>query len=593
MNTRRLDILLTIVVVLIVTAPLLFTNSGFGVDFTNHMWLAWIAGKALVQAGHPSYFMNAEGLGAFYPTFAFYGGTLYTATGALSELLGSHGATAFAAVIVLAVAASYTGTLWLGRQLGLRDWTAHAPALAVVTSAYYITNLYGRGAWPEFMATAALAPLVAAGVWLVRARRWRPVPVLVFTVSTVVFSGSHNITLEWGATMLALALLMLWLAFGAPLDLPYRRLAAVASLGLTSMLVNAWFLLPDIAYAHDVIAGNGTPFRWGSTSFFNTPAVLLDPLRHVPSQSSTPTLFIQAPDWFLVWGLTAGALLLWRRPAARGLRHAWIAVAVLVTLLLGMMMAKPFWEVVPFPFDEIQFPYRLGSYLFYAVAGLVLLGALGLQRAASTSPRRTINALRLALVGVSAVSLGLCVWQLWVPNTLVRPSYRDRAAALASVNVVPHSWYDHGVYHDVQAPPVTTPLVATPGERVLIIEPDQVKGDRFEAWMNVPPGPQPIQTNIAGGQYLVHISGLQRVGRGARNDAVVRRIGGGSGPVHVVVETNHSFLIDLAWVLSAMAILAILAVVIACGVSVRRPQQTGDIDSHSVRPPAMAGDHLG
>jgi hypothetical protein len=163
---------------------------------------------------------------------------------------------------------------------------------------------------------------------------------------------------------------------------------------------------------------------------------------------------------------------------------------------------------------------------------------------------------------------------------------------LANVSVVPRTWYDRGVYHDVQAPPVTTPLVATPGERVLIIEPNLVKGDRFEAWMNVPPGSRPIQTNIAGGSYLVHISGLRRIGRGARDDAVVQRIGGGSGPVHVVVETNHSFLIDLGWALSALAILVILVVVLAC-VSVRKPRRTGAIDPDSVQPPAMAGDHLG
>jgi hypothetical protein len=39
-----------------------------------------------------------------------------------------------------------------------------APALAVVTSAYYVTDLYGRGAWPEFMATSAMAPLLAVHI---------------------------------------------------------------------------------------------------------------------------------------------------------------------------------------------------------------------------------------------------------------------------------------------------------------------------------------------------------------------------------------------------------------------------------------------
>jgi hypothetical protein len=51
----------------------------------------------------------------------------------------------------------------LGRQFGLRGLIAHAPTLAVVTSAYYITDLYGRGAWTEFIALSAMAAVRASG----------------------------------------------------------------------------------------------------------------------------------------------------------------------------------------------------------------------------------------------------------------------------------------------------------------------------------------------------------------------------------------------------------------------------------------------
>src|ERR1700684_4259907 len=51
---RHLDLALSAGVVLLVAAPMLFTKSGFAVDFTNHLWLTWVAGKALAQAGHPS-----------------------------------------------------------------------------------------------------------------------------------------------------------------------------------------------------------------------------------------------------------------------------------------------------------------------------------------------------------------------------------------------------------------------------------------------------------------------------------------------------------------------------------------------------------
>jgi hypothetical protein len=583
----RVGVLLAAAVVTLVASPMLFTKSGFAVDFTNQLWLAWVAGKALAQAGHPSYFFNANNVfaGVFYPWFAFYGGTLATITGGISELLGGRAVIAFVGVTTIAIAGSYAGMLWLGREFRLRGWTSHMPALVVVTSAYYITNLYGRGAWAEFIAVAALPPLVASGVHLVRTDAWRPWPMLVFAVAVVVFTGSHNITLVWGTSIAVAALLIIWLALGAPRRLPYRRLSMVAVLGLTSALVNAWFLFPDIAYEGRVVAHSATPFSWASTSFFNTPAVLLNPLRSVPSQSTTPALFVQVPDWFLAWGLLTGALLLWRRPAGGGLRRVWIAMLSVVVLVLGMMMLQPFWTIVPSPFNEIQFPYRLGSYVFYAVAGLVLVSALALQRASAVEgSRRTVAGLRLGLLAVCAVSVGLCVWQLWAANTMSFESYPNRSEALASPYALPRTWYDGGSYHDAQSP-----VVNVPANRFLIIDPSEVRGDRFAAWMSVPPGPEPIQTNIGGGGYLVHISGLERLGRGLNNLVVVRRTHGGSGPVYVVVETAHTLVTELGRALSILAILALLAILVIVGVRGHRTRRRTDRQrSRRSREPAAA-----
>jgi uncharacterized membrane protein len=347
----------TVIATLVVAGPLLFTDSGFAVDFTNHLWLSWVAGRALASNGSPSYFLNTSGLGIFYPLFAFYGGTLYTIVGGLGDLLGDP-VLAYVGVTTIAIASAYGGMLWIGRQLGVRGWLAHAPALTVVTSAYYVTDLYGRGAWPEMMATSAMAPLLASCVYLVRTRPWRPTPILIFVLSVVIFSGSHNITLLWGVTVGIVGLFVMWLALCASRRLPYRRLAAVAGLGALSVLVNAWFLFPDLAYAGKVAVSEEATISWAYTSYLNTPTNLLDPLRHVPTQSSTPAIFLQIPDWFLVWALAAGVLLLLHRQADSQLRRAWAAVALLVAALLVMMMLTSLWTVVPYPFDEIQFQTR-------------------------------------------------------------------------------------------------------------------------------------------------------------------------------------------------------------------------------------------
>jgi hypothetical protein len=569
-RTRLCDLLAAAAVVTLVAAPLLFTTSGFALDFTNHLWLSWAAGNALVESGHPSYFLNTNEIGVFYPWFAFYGGSLYMIVGGISELLGGDPILAYVGVTTLTIAGTYLGMLWLGREFGLRGWVAHTPALAVVTSAYYITNLYGRGAWTELMATAVIAPLLASGVHLLRAPRWSPGPMLVFVVCAVLFTGSHNITLLWGSTVAVLACAIMWLALGRPRELPRRRLAMLAGLGFASVLLNAWYLVPDIAYAQDVRA-HAIAVSEAGAPFFDTPSVLLDPLRTVPHESTTPALYVQVPVWFLMWGLVAGGLLLWRRGAGARLGRVWLGVVLLIGLLLAMIMITPLWSVMPFPFDEIQYPYRLGSYIFYAIGVLVLVAALGLQRAGRQQGLgATVRGLRVGLLAVCAVSIGLCVWQQWVPSTLFpHESLVNRSEALVSVHEVPRTWYDPGSYNDNSAP-----VVEASRARFLDFEARQVHGDRFAALMEVPPGLAPIQTNIAGGRYLVHLTGLKWIGRNRSGYAVVQREREGSGPVYVTVQTTRSPAIVTGWVLSVLACLVVLGALAWAfigGVRARRP----------------------
>ena len=344
----------------------------------------------------------------------------------------------------------------------------------------------------------------------------------------------------------------------------------LAGLGLAGGLLNAWFLLPDIAYAGQVAVAHSEPPAaaiWAQTREFNLPAVVLDPLRRVPRESTTPALYVQAPDWFIAWSLAAAALLLRRRAVAGALRRVWLGAIAILALLLGMIMVQPFWTLAVYPFSEIQFPYRLGTYVYYAAAGLVLVAALALQRvAAAGDAPRAVHGLRLALVAASAVSLALCLWQQWVPNTIYPHSYANRAEALASPYALPGTWYAGGDYQDWRAN-----VIAVPRDRVLSIAPSAVRGDRFAAWMNVPPGPQPIATNISGGSYLVHIGGLRLVGRNHQDLAVVKRVHGGSGPVYVVVETTGSAVVELGRALSLLALLAVLAALLYAGAR-RRPR---------------------
>src|SRR6516165_3815235 len=280
-----IDVAIATLAVLLIASPMLFTSDGFAPDFTNDLWLAGYQHHAIAAHLHPTLFLHTQQSGVFYPIFAFYGGTLFALTGALGVVLGGSTILAFEVVTLAAIAAAYGGLFWLARQLGVKGLLAHAPAIVFVTSAYYVTDLYGKAAWAEFMAVSALPLLLAASLRLVRGR-WRVGPVACLVAASVVFSGSHNITLLWGSTLALLALAIYWLSSGRSRELPWRRMLAVAGVIALGVGLNGWFLLPDLRYAHDTIV-SGEPSSWNFTGFFNTFGVIFDPLRTVPRESST------------------------------------------------------------------------------------------------------------------------------------------------------------------------------------------------------------------------------------------------------------------------------------------------------------------
>jgi hypothetical protein len=568
-----IDVAIATLAVLLVASPLLFTSDGFAPDFTNDMWLAGYQQHVIAAHLQPTLFLQAQQLGVFYPLFAFYGGTLFAITGALGVVLGGSTVLAFEVVTLAAIAAAYGGLFWLARQLGVKGALAHAPALVFVTSAYYVTNLYGRGAWAEFMAVSALPLVLAASLRLVRGRL-SVGPVACLVAGTVVFSGSHNITLLWGSTLAVGALVVYWLLSGRSRELPWRRMLAVAGLIALGVGLNGWFLIPDVSYAHDTNISS-TIEAWGGTGFFNTFGVIFDPLRVVPSESGTPALYVQAPVLALVWGLIALSLSL----RSRRLRAGAATALIVLGGLLVLIMSSAAWSLLPTLFQQIQFAYRLQTYVALAIAGLVLLGALALTRRAQSGRATSLDRpLALGLGLAVAFGVALCAWQLWVPNTH-KPgeSYSNRAEALSGPpTLLPKSWNAGNDYGDR-----TLPVISATDE--FSFYPAAVKDDRLGGSSSLPAGLQPFATNIAGGPYLVHVGGGVRVvGRTSSQqgcvggcwqggDLVLQRTTGGSQPVAVELTAQLSAPVVLGRITTAASAALLLALSIIAAVRRRRP----------------------
>jgi hypothetical protein len=557
-----IDCAIATLAILLIASPLLFTSDGFVADFTNAIWLADRQHHAISAHLHPTLFLQTQGGGVFYPIYAFYGGTLFALTGALAVALGGSTILAFEVVTLAAIAAAYGGLFWLARQLGVKGLLAHAPAIVFVTSAYYVTNLYGRGAWSEFIAVSALPLVLAASLRLVRGRL-SVGPVACLVAASALFSGSHNITLLWGTTLAVVALAVYWLASGRSRGLPWRRMLAVAGLIALGVGLNGWFLLPDISYAHDTIL-SARDIKWSATSFFNTFGVIFDPLRMVPRESGTPALYVQAPVLALVWGLLA-APLAWRY---RGLRAGVTTALIVLAGVLVVIMSEGAWELLPTVFQRAQFAYRLQTYVTLAIAGLVLVGSLALtRRAQSGRAARADRPLALGLGLVVAFGVALCAWQLWVPNTHVHEghftSYAKRGDVLRGAPAsLPQSWYAGNDYGDR-----SLPVLATTGQ--FTFDPTQVKDDRLTGAVSLPAGLQPVATNIAGGPYLVHVGGGVRVvGRTEEGNLVLQRTTGGSQLVPVELRAQLGAPVVLGRIVTAVSAAVLLA--LAVGAAIRR-----------------------
>jgi hypothetical protein len=529
-------------------APILFSDRTFASDWGNHYWLIYMQGLNISSLHEPSLYLQST-LGAFYPYYAFYGGTFYAVSGFLANVFDTD-------VSVLlsyagAIAANYLGWTWMARQAGVRGWRLQLPGMIAVTAPLAVSNLYGRGGIPEVIGTSMLPLVAASGISLVREERMRLRDMAAFVVGLVFLTGSHALSMVWGVAFLALLAVVLIACYWPFVKERAMRLLGLAWLGVLAACLNAWMLGPLILFHSRTIENEPDPI--GQTAYTD-PGNLFRVLRNAPDPYSFVHGDVNAalPVLALLWALAAGVLA-WRLIGPRG-RVLGVALTAILAALVVLILDWSLISDLPEALRYIQFPYRLLTYADFCVVGIVTLVLAGLERRGSSAASA---AAVTALAAIALFNLAISFQQ----NREVRSWLSGRGEAPASSVQPPPSWYAFLQFGDGAAP-VVQPTLARP----LVVPVEEGIRDSYR--IEYPPGPAgTAQTNIATGNYLVDVSGATPAGRSEAGQMVVRLPASPDRPRVVVVSAENGpavvlsrWLSLLALAFSLLAVLATLAI---------------------------------
>jgi hypothetical protein len=516
-------------------------------DFHADSWFMQHQAASLRQSLVPSLSLTADA-SAFYPIFAFYGGTLFVFGGLIKLLVGS-GEASETILSLLALATAYGGWLWLARMAGVRSWPAHAPAILYVTTPYVVTNINVREDFAELMATSMLPLMVASALSVLRRDRLRAGPAAALAVSVVLFGGSHNLTLLWGSTILAIA--MLAVAVGVPTarrHLSTRGVLRVLLIVVPAMAVNAWYLLPNLVYHSDTIIANridewkalldGLHPELGAKSLF----ALGRPSELEPG--FTITLPVLAMGWVVVAAVVSRAQ--WRGAWARML-----AVLTLSTVGVIAVMINPRWiRVLPDPWQMIQYSYRLETYALFGICGAIIAALVLVDR----SGRRW-------LIGLLLPILAFCVI-----GAAIQRHDAPRGDSPWKFDIDDSAPFSIGDFTDAKLREI--PL--DPSSQPLVLKRAVVKGGRIDGAVRAAPGDL-LYTTLMTPSRMLHVEGAKVVGRWPGPPAgpewqtrwaLVLQVADDAQPgnARIVIEQAHSLPIVAGRIISLVGLLTLAAI---------------------------------
>ena len=574
----RSAIAIPVAVIALLMFPLLATDRTYGHDWTLHLWLVRQQQWNIEVLGHPGLFVSARPFGAFYPMFAFVGSGMYVIGGYLAIALGNRPVLAYKLLYGLGLVLAYGGMTWLSVQLGLRRWRAQVPGLVLVTGTYFITDFVGRGDFGEFMALAAVPFVLAAARAILTSQPRRMIHVLALVFGVFVLTGSHNITLLW-ASVFFVAIAIVGLIAMTPRALPSRNWKRIGTVAVGLVIgagLNAWYLLPDLAYGFDTIVGRHDAGRLPKTARSSV-GLLLDPFRpNVSSESAyARDIRLGLPWFFAVWAVVVAALVWRRRDAIERRFYAGLFVLTLAFVVLALSLGP--WRMIPSLFYNVQYTWRLHGYVLLGTALLVLIALRGQAAAPDRVRHATGNALAVVF------NLGAAIRQEWgVRSEYVRSNHevvtgRHFAREVADARYhAPPSWYSGNSFRDE-----TLPIVATARGREVDVPLGSVHGASVAGPLDVPDGREPVATNISAGPNFVEMTGIRMVGRSSDGTIVATRAPdvAPNGPVIVTIHAVHSAVLALGVVVSLLSTLALIALVAAVVWPLRRHLPTRRVEA--------------
>jgi hypothetical protein len=368
------------------------------------------------------------------------------------------------------------------------------------------------------------------------------------------YTGSHNLTMVYATTVLLIVGGVAFLVVPSLRPLITRRgLLRLAVVAVPAVLVNAWFLVPAIAYqSHTLIASDVTAAHQmlrntidGTTphNLFTLGRGRVDPM--------FPRFAWQLPVLATAW-IVAGLFIMRPRRSSPWLRTALLLLVVAVATW-ALMTRSSILIGLPHPYDMVQNPFRLEAYINLALGGALIATLVLTSR---SGPRRRLWVWVIA--GILAFSVVQARQQVREP--LIPPV--PGAPLWTATPYLTDSRPQQGTadYTDTGVPAYTADR---PFKSVRFSQATAEREDRVEATVNAQPGDF-ILSNLKVSAHLVHVTGARIAARSEIGNAYLEIDANAKpGAAHIVVTTAHPWPVMLGRLLTLLGLLGLAGVGVA------------------------------